>query len=1074
MNGQTKQVAHKNLVDAHRKAASSGLIFYGSLNEIRADKTLLPYRHVLGRAWNDLGLSGVLCIDGVPTLYLVVSKKPVCPGEGARLQRILWNQGVATVLAVADPTTVRIYSGLAKPVQSETANDNAVGLVEMLDLTEHTLNVRTFLLRLANGKYYREHPKHFSPEQTVDAYLLNNLRKLCNKLLERNSQLTVEKAHTFLARVLFTCYLVDRQIIDLSEYADCRCSSRASLGQMLSDLRTAENRRHALVGLFGKLKEDFNGSMFDRATLTECQDLTDGALQDLTVFLQGHELGTGQYTLDFWAYDFRYIPVETISAVYEDFLKREDEPGKRAKGAYYTPRFLAETVIDLAVPADESLEGKRFLDPACGSGIFLVTLFNRIATAWEAEHPNIANDYNRKADALKVILRDQLCGIDFNTTACRIACFSLYLAFLDRFDPPGVRDYVRRKGKLPSILLPRDPNSEDPLDFPVIRDDDFLHPSHELPAEFDYVVGNPPWEGRGAKKGVHHQFAEKIPKHLAGGGTACVLLPSKTFLNDKTNRFQSEWLRDVTVENVVQLADYRKILFEEARCPCMIVRFRAAAPDISDAEIEYAVPKVTHIDRRDGIIPVAPADRKFIPYRRILAASDRNVAPAAWKGHLWGTTRDVKFLDLLQQMPKLGDLAGEPRENMRWVKGEGFQPYYPEKAKQNENYPEGKRNPWSNGTLFAHARRVPNMFLLQEDCEELGSALRGRNASTTLLRRCPLKRLFQAPLVLVSQGIGKGAFPKVTSCDTDVVFQDSLQAISAPPEDEDLLTFLAVYLRSKLAKYFLFNVAANWGTERDKMLLTELLSLPFPLPGCEYVPAQAGKIVKDVAQKVKSLKQRMLTARPDADEVLAYQQWLDDRTSATDALQQELDPLVFEYFGLIDQEIALVEDCVDIVIPSATPSNLNSELRTRTPIQNNGIGQYSDGLAPYAETLGKTLNEWAERAQAEVRVSLSGGVHKATDMACLTAELSKTPQPFREEEPSDDTFRAVARVAQASTSRAGCIDYLRGVIAFDGHRIHIFKPTALIGWTRTAALNDAAEIYARIANDRNAMREVNA
>ncbi len=1061
MNKQSKTISRKALVDAHRREAPAGLLFYGSPAEMKADSALTPYLHVLIRAWDDLGLSGVLCVDGLPTLYLAVRSKPVSPSDGASLQRLFWNQGVATVLVVADATTVRVYSGLAKPTRADASTGEDIGLVEALNLADYAVNVRTFLLRLATGSYYRANAAHFSPEQTVDAYLLNNLRKLCDKLVESNSRLNVEKVHTFLARILFACYLIDRGIIDLDDHTECQRSSATSLGQMLDALGTVEDKRHALHCLFERLKNDFNGSMFERATLSECRQLSAAALQSLTDFLQGHDLGTGQYTLDFWAYDFRFIPVETISAVYEDFLKREDEPEKRAKGAYYTPRFLAETVIDLAIPADETLEGKRVLDPACGSGIFLVTLFNRMATAWEAGHPTLARDYGRKADALNAILRDQLCGVDVNPTACRIACFSLYLAFLDRFDPPDVQGYVRRKGKLPSILLHRDPNSDDLPTFPVIREDDFLAPTHKLPEGFDYVVGNPPWEGRGARNGKHHQFARKVPDHLAEGAVACLLLPSKTFLNDKTNQFQSEWLRTVTVEEVVQLADYSFILFKEAKCPCMIVHFRAALPDVTDALIQYSVPKVTHIDRRDGIIPVAPADRKFIPLRRILAAADQDAAPAVWKEYLWGTPRDIKLLDLLQQMPKLGDIAGKPREKLRWVKGEGFQP-----ATKSTTNPT--QRPWKNTKPFLKASApFPGLFVLPDDCSPLGERF-------PLLHRARNPRIYESPLVLVSQGIGKDGSAKVTYCAEDVVFQDSLQVISGPAEDEDLLIFLAVYVRSKLAKYFLFNVAANWGTERDKMLLTELLSLPLPLPGCDYVPATADKILKKIAQRVKALKRRMLTTQPDADDVLAHQQWTDNRRRETEDLQLELDPLVFEYFGLIDQEIALVEDCVDIVIPSATPASLSAELRTRAPIQKNNYENYSGGLSSYAETLGNTLNEWAGQSQSDVRVSISGGVHKASDMACLTAELTADPQPFREVTPSDETFLSVARLAESSSSRSGCLDYLRGIIAFDGTFIHIFKPTALIGWTRTAALNDAAEIYARIADARNAMREVDA
>jgi len=104
--------------------------------------------------------------------------------------------------------------------------------------------------------------------------------------------------------------------------------------------------------------------------------------------LNAADMKTGDLTLDFWAYDFRYIPVETISAIYEEFMKDADLTKKRHEGAYYTPRHLAETTLHVA------LEGRytevlswRVLDPACGSGIFLVAMFNLLAEQWRRANP---------------------------------------------------------------------------------------------------------------------------------------------------------------------------------------------------------------------------------------------------------------------------------------------------------------------------------------------------------------------------------------------------------------------------------------------------------------------------------------------------------------------------------------------------------------------------------------------------------------------------------------------------------------------------------------------------------------
>ena len=192
----------------------------------------------------------------------------------------------------------------------------------------------------------------------------------------------------------------------------------------------------------------------------------------------------------------------------------------------------------------------------------------------------------------------------------------------------------------------------------------------------DLVVGNPPWAGRGTKQ-VAQQFMDKTPGLLKDTGRACLLLPSKVFLN-QTDVFQAQWLRRVTLERVIQLADYSFILFKEALCPCSIAVFTGQKPNESTHEIEYIAPKVSRADLRDGVIAVSPRDRKWIPLRLLLAATDQKAAGVAWKSHLWGTPRDLKFLDYLFSFPRLNELAGSVaawrEEKCRWRRGVGFQP----------------------------------------------------------------------------------------------------------------------------------------------------------------------------------------------------------------------------------------------------------------------------------------------------------------------------------------------------------------------------------------------------------------
>ena len=80
-------------------------------------------------------------------------------------------------------------------------------------------------------------------------------------------------------------------------------------------------------------------------------------------------MSSGQRAL-FDIYDFSIIPVEFISNVYEDFIGKEQQA---EKGAYYTPKFLVDYILKETV--EKHLEKNptcKVLDPACGSGIFLV------------------------------------------------------------------------------------------------------------------------------------------------------------------------------------------------------------------------------------------------------------------------------------------------------------------------------------------------------------------------------------------------------------------------------------------------------------------------------------------------------------------------------------------------------------------------------------------------------------------------------------------------------------------------------------------------------------------------------
>lgn len=1043
--------------------------YFRSETEVKAEPALLGYAHHILRAFDKevLGITGVLCVDGVPTIYYRRSEEEISWEEANRLQRVFWNQGIANILILAAPDLLRIYSGQAKPVRDGDASPKPPALVEQeaRDVAD-LLELETLLHQVNTGHFYHLHPGHFDEKQAVDHFLLQNLADARDELVSAGFK--EEASHSLLGRLIFLCYLTDRGVIDWADYQREVGAGISNIRQLLQKCDAADGSKR-LQRLFAKLHRTFNGSMFDG----DDRRITRKQYDILRAFFAVADVKKNQGTLGFWGYDFRVIPVETISSIYEDFLSKEDAEGKRKKGAFYTPRHLAEMVVDVAITDDPDWHKRRYLDCSSGSGIFLVTLFNRLASHWV--FANERAHYKTRAKALLHILQWQLCGVDVERTACRIASFSLYLAFLDQFAPRDLREFARRAKRERFKVLPKllhyqlNPRSQwKEAHPPTIYHQDF----HRFqPGElFDCVIGNPPWAGRGT--GQHAwEFMQEAPRHLVTKGTGCLLLPAKVILN-KTDDLQKNWFQTVNVQRVVNLSDFRHILFEHAKCPAVIIRFFNEKPDAPSHIFRYDTPKVTGNDTREGVITIYPRERQRLKLAALLAAIDRNESPKFWKSRLTASPRDLRLLDLLESCPKLESITKHPSEDKdgtaRWYKGQGIKP----------NGPDKTHVPWWKETrMFLSARsKVIHLGVFEKDCEKVGKRFHPK------VHRKGEPALFEPPLVIASQGFGKVAF-----CNFPILFQHAIQSItvaSLDPEkrvaDGNLLLFLTVYLRSRLARYYLFHTAANWGTERDKVHLFELLHLPFPLPGDEQAHTDAAEIVERVATKTNALRQSLeselnqLHAEEEAqkgkllrsdkfEELLeAYTR---RRLAAVDALQAELESEVYRYFDLTEEEIALVEDTILITEPSSTPTNREEILQETIP----SLGHVGpDELIRFAGMLTGTLNSWT--GGGKKRVEATAVCFETKSLVLLTLRQTLHPKPFRLSSITPALERELSRIYAAAIEEHGRFDQPRTILWFDKDKasIHLLKPAALMHWTRAAALNDADEIFARVMQQRRA------
>ena len=1010
--------------------------FFASKVELNAPGLDASQSHVLRRAFDLLKLDGVLCVANIPLIYFKLVKR-IEAEDVASLHRKFWNHGGAPILVLVDPAEVHIYSGLVRP-HPQTHGGNIPALVDTLQRA--SVAIREFLPTVESGEFFRRHARSFDPDQRVDRDLLNNLQATRESLAESSdSRLDVGVLDALLCRLVFVCYLFDREVIGEAYLRDVGISNANHLRDVLG-IRPKGKAKSALYDLFRKLGTDFNGDLFSDDLNAEEKKVSASYIQTLDEFFRAINVQSGQTS--FWPYDFGVIPVEAISAIYERFLSGDD----KLKGAFYTPRFLAELVLDIALSKSNSLLGLRCFDPACGSGIFLVGLFNRMAEEWKQRNSEARND--RRARELRKVLCG-LYGVDINPTACRITAFSLYLAYLDQLSPRDIQELQEKGHKLPTLLHYPDAIAGKEVEGNIWCGD-FFADEGKYPVDVDLVVGNPPWGSISLPgtpsatwcadpdhaypipdKQVSAAFVWKAPHHVKESGRICFVLPHGTIFNHGSTalEFQRQFFNSHAVDCVLNLADYQFFLFEEARHPAIVLAYRQPAPKNLQHPIEYWAPKTDWLVTRAEVISVMPEDRCSVTTGEVLHDLEAKDAPQIWKRYSWATGRDRRLIDRLSIYPRLRDHVRQARENSttkRWLIAEGFQP------KGRNDDPARAKTLRLPSKLFVEATSSElDLFLLPNDCTKLPAAevkVRDRSNKAT--------DIFRSPHVIVAKG-----FTSVAFADFDVSFRHALRGISGPREDRELLIFLAAYLRSSLARYFMFHTSSNWGVSRQEVHVEELLRVPFPLPDMTANPRRSREIVKKVAEIVT------LAAKQATGDFV-------DRAGIVRQATDGIEKLIGEYFDLLPIENVLIDDTSRIIAPSVRPTR--ARLVVPTISQSTEAQQ---GL--YVKRLCDTLNGWASSGAFVVQ----GYSIASANLGIAVAVLQKSragATPFLELQGADGLLTALDRLRGVTAKRLNTFELIRGAKVFDRDRLYVVKPLGRRFWTETAALNDADEIAGTI------------
>jgi adenine-specific DNA-methyltransferase len=258
-------------------------------------------------------------------------------------------------------------------------------------------------------------------------------------------------------------------------------------------------------------------------------------------------------------YDFNTIPIHILGSIYERFLGKvivtngkkaevQEKPEvRRANGVYYTPEYVVRYIVEKTVghlvdgKSPAQVAGMRFVDIACGSGSFLLGVYDyliRYHTAWYNANPKKAN----KGDIIKhddgslhvslgkkrTILLNNIFGVDLDHQAVEVAQLSLYLKLLEEESAvtahayqlsfhetllPSLGNNIQNGNSLVSTdILAGDLFSDEeqrlcPLSFAE------AFPDANKDGGFDAVVGNPPYIRMEAFKSLKEYLASHYHVH---------------------------------------------------------------------------------------------------------------------------------------------------------------------------------------------------------------------------------------------------------------------------------------------------------------------------------------------------------------------------------------------------------------------------------------------------------------------------------------------------------------------------------------------------------------------------------
>jgi len=541
-----------------------------------------------------------------------------------QLRRYAWSSKLQMSI-LTDFEEFAVYDCRVKPVKTDDAHKARINYFTYEQYPEKWDYIVSVFSREAvlKGSFdrYAETSKGKKGTAEVDTAFLDEIEswrmELARNIALRNPGLTRRELNfavqRTIDRIIFLRICEDRSI---EEY------------QTLQALQNGVNVYPRLCHLFYRADQLYNSGLFHFQTEKGRAEPPDELTPGLKIDDKPLKSIIKRLYYPDSPYEFSVLPADILGQVYEQFLGKvirlteghravvEDKPEvKKAGGVFYTPTYIVDYIVKNTVGA--LIEGKtpdevsklRILDPACGSGSFLIGAYQFLLDwhlKYYTEHnpekwasgrkPRIVriSDLDRRltTDERKRILLNNIFGVDIDTQAVEVTKLSLLLKVLEGETRQSIATQFKlfRERALPDLASNiKCGNSLIGPDFYEGAQIDLFDEEEKYRINvfdwksefseifkaggFDAVIGNPPWLMAGyyvgnsieyllkkfevatGKFDLYYVFIEKSLYLLSNDGYFGMIVPNKFFHTKAASQLRKLLSKEEIIQEIIDFKD---------------------------------------------------------------------------------------------------------------------------------------------------------------------------------------------------------------------------------------------------------------------------------------------------------------------------------------------------------------------------------------------------------------------------------------------------------------------------------------------------------------------------------------